>query len=194
MGSVVLPGRNGLELGGIAAGAGSLGVRIVDRETRLLQAVDPVDLGAGEIGRTHPVDPDFERPELGNHVVVHLAVIEIEGIAEAGTPAGLDRNSKGVFLVLVLDASRNLLLQQIEHLRRSRFGDEYVSRCNRHLDSSLSTPPAARWPTYLLSVPTEPRFIPNISQHQWTTNHSARKTPTASKINPTKRGRTRVGG
>src|SRR4029453_10703389 len=44
-------------LEGVAAAARAGHIRVVDREARL-QALDPVDLGAGQVGRAERVDHD----------------------------------------------------------------------------------------------------------------------------------------
>src|SRR5918996_984834 len=152
-----LLGVGGLELGGVAAGAGALGVRVVDREARLLESVDPVDLGARKIGGAHLVDTYLEVPERGHHVVVHLAVVKVQGIAEPRAAARLDRNPERVFLILVLDASGGLLLEQTKHLGRSRLCDQHVSgcfRCNRHSYPPCRPPPARCLPTFYRFPPS----------------------------------------
>src|SRR5688500_3076733 len=65
-----------LELGGVAAGAGALRVRVVDREAGLLESIDVVDRGAAKVGGAHLVDPHLEPVGVRDEVVVELTVVE----------------------------------------------------------------------------------------------------------------------
>src|SRR5213082_4050832 len=78
-----------LHLEGVAAAAGSGDVRVVDREA-CLQALDPVDLGAGQVGRAERIDDD--RDALARELVVALlrSAVESERVLEARAPAALD--------------------------------------------------------------------------------------------------------
>jgi hypothetical protein len=54
----------------VPAGAGSAGVRVVDREPLLLDRVDEVDARAAEVRRAHPVDDHLDTAEVGDDVAV----------------------------------------------------------------------------------------------------------------------------
>src|SRR5213076_1299956 len=87
-------GRGALfHLEGVAAAARGGDIRVVDREARL-QALDPVDLGAGQIRRAVRIDDD--RDALARELVVALlrSAIEAERVLEAGAPAALDGDAQ----------------------------------------------------------------------------------------------------
>ena len=73
----------------VPAGAGSGGVRIVDREALLLDGVDEVDGGALHVGGTHPVDGQPHPAEFRGQIAVEGAVVEEEVVAQACAAAGL---------------------------------------------------------------------------------------------------------
>src|SRR6266571_2974519 len=82
----------------LAAGAGALGVGVVDREAGLLERVKVVDLGAAEVRRAHPVGHDLDAGGLAADVAVERPVVEEQGVAKTGATARLDRDSQGKVL------------------------------------------------------------------------------------------------
>src|SRR6476469_4399460 len=80
-------------LEGVAAAAPGADVRVVDREARL-EPVEPVDLGAGDVGRAERVDDDADAL-AGDFVVALLrAAVEAERGLEAGAAAALNREAE----------------------------------------------------------------------------------------------------
>src|SRR5919109_4943213 len=84
----VVGGGSLFHLEGVAAAARGGHVRVVDREAGL-EPLDPVDLGAGEIGGTERIDHD--RHTLAEELVVAFlrTTVEAERVLEAGTAAAL---------------------------------------------------------------------------------------------------------
>src|SRR5919204_1585815 len=78
-----------LHLEGVTAAARGGDVRVVDREAGL-QALDPVDLGAGEVGRAERVDYDRHAVAVELVVAFLRAAVEAERVLEAGAAAALD--------------------------------------------------------------------------------------------------------
>ena len=129
-----------LEVCGVAAGATALGVRVVDREPRLLKTVDVVDLGPPEIWRAHLVGSDLDSVEARHLVIVEFAIVEVEGVAKAGASARLNGNAQGVFLALVvLWSGRDLSVQKLRDLRGGRLGDLNGFCGGGHQRSSLES-------------------------------------------------------
>src|SRR3954451_11939056 len=60
----------------VAARARTGRVRVVDREALLLDGVDEVDGGAGQVGRAHPVCDHMHAAVRGNDVAVHVPLVE----------------------------------------------------------------------------------------------------------------------
>src|ERR1035437_6340932 len=75
----------------VAAGARTAGVRVVDRETLLLDGVDEVDGGALDVGSTHPVDSEVDAVELLDEVPVDGTVVEEQLVSQSRTAARLHR-------------------------------------------------------------------------------------------------------
>src|SRR5688500_2737657 len=75
---------------GVAAGAGTGGHRVVDREALLLDRVDEVDGGAVEVRQAHAVDYDVDAVELAELVAVARALVEEQLITQTGAATGLD--------------------------------------------------------------------------------------------------------
>src|ERR1035438_2401082 len=92
-GTVVVPGRAGRTLRcsrsveGVAAGAGTLRVRVVDREALLLDCVHEVDGRTGQVGSAHLVGHDMHGTESRVDVPVHLTLVEVELVAQSRAPA-----------------------------------------------------------------------------------------------------------
>src|SRR5438046_9978251 len=110
-------GRGALfHLEGVAAAARSGDVRVVDGEARL-QALDPVDLGAGEVGGAERVDHDGDAVALELVVALLRAAVEAERVLEARAATALDRDPQDRGLAL------GLLGHQILALRARPPGD-----------------------------------------------------------------------
>src|SRR5262245_22632350 len=82
------PGPSGLER--VAAAAGALGVRVLDREAGAVEAVDVVDLDPADVLDAHGVDVHLHALRLGDLVAVLLGVFPAQLVAEAGAPAAHD--------------------------------------------------------------------------------------------------------
>src|SRR5215470_5577120 len=82
-----------LHLEGVAAAARGGHVRVVDREARL-EALDPVDLGAGQVGRAERVDHDGHA--VADELVVALLrpAVEPERVLEPRAAASLDGDAQ----------------------------------------------------------------------------------------------------
>src|SRR5262249_19352624 len=104
---------------GVAAGAGSGGVRVVDGETLLLDGVDEVDRGALDVRGAHPVDGQRDAAELRGQVAVESPVIEEEVVAQAGAAAGLDGDAQP-------QVRTALLIQQRFRLGGRGVGQQYA--------------------------------------------------------------------
>src|SRR5205823_2605453 len=89
----VLGGLALFHLEGVAAAARGGDVRVVDGEARL-EALDPIDLGAGQVGRAERIDDD--RHALARKLVVALlrAAVEAERVLEPGAAAALDGDAQ----------------------------------------------------------------------------------------------------
>src|SRR6266480_3886035 len=87
-------GRGPASVERVAAGAGPGRVRVVDRETLLLDRVDEVDGGAGEVRRAHLVGDHVHAFELGIDVAVDLALVEVELVTQARAAAWLNSDAK----------------------------------------------------------------------------------------------------
>src|SRR5690242_19421775 len=85
----VCPAEGPVLVEGVAAGAGARGVGVVDREALLLDGVDEVDRGAGQVGGAHPVDADVQPAEVLDLVAVHLPLVEEELVDQARAAARL---------------------------------------------------------------------------------------------------------
>src|SRR5260370_5402816 len=92
MRTVARPGRASVE--GVAAGAGTRRVRVVDRETLLLDRVHEVDGRAHQVRGAHLVGHDLHAAELGDDVAVDVALVEVELVAKARAAARLDRDAQ----------------------------------------------------------------------------------------------------
>src|SRR5207237_1813863 len=90
--------RGGRSLGrlaeGLAAGAATGGVGVVDREALLLDRVDEVDRRTQQVGVAHAVDDDVDPAEVGDDVTVERAVVEEQLVAKAGAAAGLHSHAQ----------------------------------------------------------------------------------------------------
>src|SRR6266540_2679576 len=85
----------------LAAGAGALGVGVLDGEARLLERVEVVDAGATEVRRAHAVGDHLDTVDLAAHVALERTVVEEQRVAETGAAARLDRDpERQVFAAL----------------------------------------------------------------------------------------------
>src|SRR3984885_3940385 len=138
---------------GVAAGARTRGVRVVDGETLLLDRVDEVDRRAHQVRGAHLVRHDLHAAEVGHDVAVDLALVEVELVAKPRAAARLDRDAQPQ----VVPA---LLRQQTAHLRGRAIGQD-DALCglllNSHLCSRLVRVP------HTCGVGPPPRAVPTIS-------------------------------
>ena len=102
---------------GFAAGAGVLGVRVVDRETLTLNSVSEVDRCTAQIGNTHTVDNNLDAVEGTDSVSVERAVVEVQLVDQAGTAAGLHSDAQAQVVA-------TLLRQEALHLRSCDVGED----------------------------------------------------------------------
>src|SRR5450755_365041 len=116
-GTIVAPGpvgttpRRSRSVEGVAAGAGTLRVRVVDREALLLDGVHEVDGRTGQVGSAHLVGHDMHGTESRVDVPVHLTLVEVELVAQSRAPARLHCDAQPQVVAA-------LLLQQGTYLRR----------------------------------------------------------------------------
>ena len=94
IGSALLDGER------VAAAARRGGVRVVDLEPGLLEAVQEVDRRALEVRSAVGVDHDRDAVLLERLVVVDRAGVEAEPVLEARAPAALDRDAQNRALAL----------------------------------------------------------------------------------------------
>src|SRR5918993_2457659 len=105
-----------LDLERVPAAAPGGRVRVVDREPAL-EAVDEVDLGAGQVRSAERIDDDPDAVRLELVVALHRAAVEAERVLEAGAPAALDGDAKNLGL------AGRLLAHQVAHLRGRSLGE-----------------------------------------------------------------------
>ena len=86
--------RNAL-VEGIAAGARTLSIGVVDGEALLLDRVDEVDRRATEIRGAHSVGDHTDAAEVLQDVSIEVAVVEEELVAKARTAPGLHGDPQG---------------------------------------------------------------------------------------------------
>jgi hypothetical protein len=115
----------------VAAGAGPGRVGIVDRETLLLDRVDEVDGGAGEVRGAHLVGDHVHALEHGVDVAVDLALVEVELVTQARAATRLNSDAKPQVVAAFGG-------QEIAHLGCRRRGEDDTLGCrlvlNRHMD------------------------------------------------------------
>src|SRR5580692_4855913 len=133
---------------GVAAGARTRGVRVVDGETLLLDRVDKVDRRAHQVRGAHLVRHDLHAAD----VAVDLALIEVELVAKPRAATRLDRDAQPQ----VVPA---LLREQATDLGGRALGQD-DALCGLLLNSHLSS--------RLVRVPHDcgvgtPRAMPTIS-------------------------------
>src|SRR5260370_17241034 len=107
MRTVAKPGRASVE--GVAAGAGTRRIRVVDREALLLDRVREVDGRAHQLRGAHLVGHDLHAAEVGDDVAVDVALVEVELVAKTGAAARLYRDAQ-------LEVVAALLRKQAAHL------------------------------------------------------------------------------
>src|SRR6266568_1861135 len=115
MRTVAKPSRASVE--GVAAGAGTRRIRVVDRETLLLDRVDEVDSRAHQVRGAHLVGHDLHAAEVGDDVAVDVALVEVELVAKTGAAARLHRDAQ-------LEVVAALLGEQRAHLGRRAVGQD----------------------------------------------------------------------
>src|ERR1700728_3335502 len=119
--------RSSAEGGAAAAGAGGVGVD--DVEAGALEAVAVLERRPGQqlgAGRVHD---HLDGAELAHHVVGHDLGVEEHLVAVAGAATGLDGNSKGKLLALLLG-------QQFGDLRRGAVAERHRCRLLPDVDGS----------------------------------------------------------
>ena len=79
---------------GFAAGAGVLGVGVVDREALALNRVGEVDRGTAQVGNAHAIDDDLDAVEGTNRIAIERAIVEVQLVDEAGAAAGLNGDAQ----------------------------------------------------------------------------------------------------
>src|SRR4051794_29081829 len=136
---------------GVAAGAGTRGVRVVDREALLLDGVDEVDRGSAQVRGAHPVGHDLDAVEVLDDVAVERTLVEEELVAQAGAATGLNGDAQREVLAA-------LLLQQALDLRRGGVGqDDALARGGLVLNGHLLLSRVVRT-TCRRHQPTAPRI------------------------------------
>src|SRR5215813_302467 len=114
----------------VAAGAGPGRVGVVDREALLLDRVDEVDSGAGQVRGAHLVGDHVHALELGLDVTVDLALVEVELVAQSRAPTRLHSDAKPQVVAAFAG-------QKAIHLGCRRGGEVDALGCrlvlNRHL-------------------------------------------------------------
>src|SRR6266568_1755038 len=131
MRTALIPGPVSVE--GVAAGAGTRRVRVVDREALLLDGVHEVDGRAHQVRGAHLVGHDVDAAEVGDDVAVDVALVEVELVAKTRAAARLHRDTQPKVLA-------TLLGEQRAHLDRSTVGQDDPLRgllLNSHLSSRL---------------------------------------------------------
>src|SRR5207247_2014643 len=88
----VSPGTSGLE--GMAAAAGPLRVRVLDREARPVQAIEVVDLDPTEVRGAHGVDVELDPTRLDHLVPLLLRFLPAELVGESGAAASHDAETQ----------------------------------------------------------------------------------------------------
>ena len=102
---------------GLAAGAGVLGVGVIDREALTLNRVSEVDRGTAQVGHAHAVDDDLDAVEGTNRVAVKRAVVEVQLVDQAGAAARLNGDTQAQVIA-------TLLLEEALDLRGSDVGED----------------------------------------------------------------------
>src|SRR5690606_10310494 len=135
-------GTPGASAEGSAARAGAARVRVVDGEALLLDRVGEVDRRALEVGDAHLVDHDLDAVVVAQRVAVEHALVEVELVDQAGTAAGLHRDTQAQVVAA-------LLLEEGADLLRGLVGQVDAVRGNlgglAHLVSALSGALVPRW-------------------------------------------------
>ena len=102
---------------GFAAGAGVLGVGVINGEALTLNRVGEVDRGAAQVGNAHAIDDDLNAVEGANRVAVEGTVIEVQLVDEAGAATGLNGDAQAQVVA-------TLLLKEALHLRSCDVGED----------------------------------------------------------------------
>ena len=102
---------------GFAAGAGVLGVGVINGEALTLNRVGEVDRGAAQVGNAHAIDDDLNAVEGTHGVPVEAAIVEVELVDQAGATARLDGDAQAQVVA-------TLLLKEALHLRSCDVGED----------------------------------------------------------------------
>ena len=122
----------------VAAGTAPLRVRVIDRESLLLDRVFEVDARTLKVGNAHLVNDDLDPIEVGNDVVFQVALIKKQLVDESRATARLhcDPEAK-VFTAFLAEQSTHLVSGGI----RQRDSVGHFLICDvRHVDSRNSHP------------------------------------------------------
>ena len=101
---------------GFAAGAGILGVRVVDREALTFDGVGKVDRRSAQVGNAHAINDDLDAVEGTHGVPVEAPIVEVELVDQAGATARLDGDAQAQVVA-------PLLFEEALDLRSSDVGE-----------------------------------------------------------------------
>ena len=102
---------------GLTAGAGVLGVGVIDREALTLNRVSEVDRGTAQVRHAHAVDDDLDAVERTNRVAIKRAIVEVQLVDQTGAPARLNGDTQAQVIA-------TLLLEEALDLRGSDIGED----------------------------------------------------------------------
>src|SRR5271169_1783626 len=131
------PSRASVE--GIAAGAGTRRVWVVDREALLLDRVHEVDGRTHQVRGAHLVGHDLHAAEIGDDVAIDITLVEVELVAKPRAAARLHRDAEPQVVPAFLGEQR-------ADLGRRAIGQEdplHGLLLNSHLSSRLVRVPRA---------------------------------------------------
>src|SRR5580698_6229308 len=115
----------------VAAGARTRRVRVVDRETLLLDRVHEVDGGAHQVRGAHLVGHHPDTAEIGHDVAVDLTLVEVQLVPQAGAATRLHRDPQ-------LEVIAAFLGKQVAHLGGGTLSEDDTLRgllLNSHVSS-----------------------------------------------------------
>src|ERR1700759_3956330 len=98
--------RPAVSVEGVAAGAGTGRVRVVDREALLLDGVHEVDRGAHQVRRGHLIGNDTDAAELLDDVAVKRALVEVQLVLQNRAAARLHGHPQAQVVATLLGEQR----------------------------------------------------------------------------------------
>src|ERR1700760_1266929 len=107
--SAIGRGRPARSVEGVAAGAGTGRVRVVDREALLLDGVHEVDRGPHEVRRGHLIGNHADAAELLDDVAVERALVEVELVLQARAATRLHGHPQPQVIATLLGEPRAAL-------------------------------------------------------------------------------------